>query len=51
VHSSEQGGVAILLPWSMAALIFALTLLMCGIAAAVSINKVTTLDPAMVFRN
>jgi hypothetical protein len=24
---------------------------MCGIAAAVSINKVTQLDPAMVFRN
>jgi putative ABC transport system permease protein len=51
VHSSEQGSVAILLPWPMAALIFALTLLMCGIAAAVSINKVTQLDPAMVFRN
>jgi len=51
VHGSEQGGVAILLPWPMAALIFALTLLMCGIAAAVSINKVTQLDPAMVFRN
>jgi putative ABC transport system permease protein len=51
VRSSAQGGIAILLPWSMAALIFALTLLMCGIAAAVSINKVTTLDPAMVFRN
>jgi putative ABC transport system permease protein len=51
VRSSEQGGVAILLPWWMAALIFALTLLMCGIAAAVSINKVTQLDPAMVFRN
>ena len=44
-------GVAILLPWPMAALIFGLTLLMCGIAAAVSINKVTQLDPAMVFRN
>ena len=51
VHGSEQGGVAILLPWPMAALIFALTLLMCGIAAAVSINKVIHLDPAMVFRN
>jgi putative ABC transport system permease protein len=51
VHGAEQGGAAILLPWQMAALIFGLTLLMCGIAAVVSINKVTHLDPAMVFRN
>ena len=51
VRGAEQGGAAILLPWQMAALIFGLTLLMCGIAAAVSINKVTHLDPAMVFRN
>lgn len=51
VRGAEHGGAAILLPWQMAALIFGLTLLMCGIAAAVSINKVTRLDPAMVFRN
>ena len=51
VRGAEHGGAAILLPWQMAALIFGLTLLMCGIAAAVSINKVTHLDPAMVFRN
>lgn len=51
VHGAERGGAAILLPWPMAALIFGLTLVMCGIAAAVSINKVTHLDPAMVFRN
>jgi putative ABC transport system permease protein len=51
VHGAQQGGAAILLPWQMALLIFGLTLIMCGIAAVVSINKVTTLDPAMVFRN
>jgi putative ABC transport system permease protein len=51
VRGAEHGGAAILLPWQMAAMIFGLTLLMCGIAAVVSINKVTKLDPAMVFRN
>jgi putative ABC transport system permease protein len=51
VHGAQQGGAAILLPWQMALAIFGLTLVMCGVAAAVSINKVTTLDPAMVFRN
>jgi putative ABC transport system permease protein len=50
VHAAQQGGAAILLPWPMALLIFGLTLLMCAIAAAVSINKVTHLDPAMVFK-
>lgn len=50
VRGAEHGGAAILLPLPMAAFIFALTLIMCGIAAAVSINKVTRLDPAMVFR-
>ena len=50
VHASRSGGAAILLPWQMAAGIFFLTLLMCVSAAVVSINKVTSLDPAMVFR-
>lgn len=50
VQGAQRGGAAILLPWQMALLIFGLTLLMCAIAAAVSINKVTHLDPAMVFR-
>ena len=49
VHGAQQGGAAILLPWPMALLIFGLTLLMCAVAAAGSINKVTHLDPAMVF--
>ena len=51
VRGAEHGGAAILFPWQMAALIFGLTLVMCGISAVVSINKVTKLDPAMVFRN
>jgi putative ABC transport system permease protein len=50
VHASRSGGAAILLPWQMAVGIFFLTLLMCVSAAVVSINKVTSLDPAMVFR-
>ena len=50
VRASRSGGAAILLPWQMAVGIFFLTLLMCVSAAVVSINKVTRLDPAMVFR-
>jgi putative ABC transport system permease protein len=50
VRASQSGGAAILLPWQMAVGIFFLTLLMCVSAAVVSINKVTSLDPAMVFR-
>jgi putative ABC transport system permease protein len=51
VHGGQQGGAAILLSWQMAIFIFVLTSLMCGIAAIVSIHKVITLDPAMVFKN
>src|SRR5271157_1844633 len=50
VRASRTGGAAIFLPWQMAVGIFFLTLLMCTTAAVVSINKVTSLDPAMVFR-
>jgi putative ABC transport system permease protein len=50
VRASQHGGAAILLPWQMAVGIFFLTLLMCVGAALVSINKVTRLDPAMVFK-
>jgi putative ABC transport system permease protein len=50
VRASQHGGAAILLPWPMAVGIFFLTLLMCIGAAFVSINKVTRLDPAMVFK-
>ena len=50
VRGSEQGGAAILLPPAMAAGMLVLTLVMCVGAAIVSINKVTRLDPAMVFK-
>src|SRR6516162_7988449 len=50
VRASRSAGAAILLPWQMAIGLFFLTLLMCVSAAVVSIKKVTSLDPAMVFR-
>lgn len=50
VHASEKGGAAILMPASMAVGMFFLTLVMCVGAALVSINKVTRIDPAMVFK-
>jgi len=50
VHASQKGGAAILMPVSMAVGMFFLTLTMCVGAALVSINKVTRIDPAMVFR-
>jgi len=50
VHASQKGGAAILMPTWMAISMFFLTLLMCVGAALVSINKVTRIDPAMVFK-
>jgi len=50
VRASEQGGAAIQLPAPMAAGMLGLTFVMCVGAAIVSINKVTRLDPAMVFK-
>src|SRR5262249_1937307 len=50
VRGSEVGGAASLLPAPVALGIFGLTILMCTGAALVSINKVTRLDPAMVFK-
>jgi putative ABC transport system permease protein len=50
VQGSQAGGAAILMPPSMAAGMFFLTLTMCVGAALVSINKVTRIDPAMVFK-
>lgn len=50
VRASQHGGAAILLPWPMAIAVFFLTVMMCVGAALVSINKVTRLDPAMVFK-
>jgi putative ABC transport system permease protein len=39
-----------MLPKEVAAGMFLLTLFMCCVAAVVSINKVTRIDPAMVFK-
>ncbi len=50
VQSSEKGGALILLPLSMKIGMLFLALFMCIAAALVSINKVTRLDPAMVFK-
>jgi putative ABC transport system permease protein len=50
VNGSARGGAAILLPWPMAVGMLGLTIAMCTGAAIVSINKVTRLDPAMVFK-
>ena len=50
VRESAKGGAAILLPLPMAVGMLALTIAMCTGAALVSINKVTRLDPATVFK-
>ena len=50
VKASEKGGAIILMPWSMTMGMLVLAILMCIAAALVSINKVTRIDPAMVFR-
>jgi putative ABC transport system permease protein len=50
VQASEKGGALILMPLSMKIGMFFLAVFMCITAALVSINKVTRLDPAMVFK-
>jgi len=50
VSGSVKGGAAILLPLPMAVGMLGVTIAMCTGAAIVSINKVTRLDPAMVFK-
>jgi putative ABC transport system permease protein len=50
VYMNRNGGAAIILPKEVAASMFGLTLLMCIGASVVSINKVTRIDPAMVFK-
>ena len=48
--ASLKGTTAILVPTPLAGALFALTMAMCAAASIVSINKVTRLDPAMVFK-
>jgi putative ABC transport system permease protein len=43
-------GVALLLPWQLATAMFVLTVTMCISATVVSINKVTSIEPGMVFK-
>lgn len=50
VKGSQSGGAAILVPTQMVIGMFGLTIVMWVGAALVSINKVTRLDPAMVFK-
>ena len=50
VQASEKGGALILMPLAMKVGMLFLAVAMCITAALVSINKVTRLDPAMVFR-
>jgi putative ABC transport system permease protein len=50
VGASEKGGALILLPFEMKVGMLVLSIVMCVSAALVSINKLTKLDPAMVFR-
>lgn len=50
-YLSLQGTTAIILPLRLIIALFGLTLLMCITASIVSINKVTRLDPATVFKN
>jgi putative ABC transport system permease protein len=49
-RGSQAGTTAIILEWPLAIALFALTLVMCLGASIVSINKVTRIDPAMVFK-
>jgi putative ABC transport system permease protein len=49
-YSSRSGGANIVLPTAVRAGLFGLTLFMCISAAMVSINKVTKIDPALVFK-
>jgi putative ABC transport system permease protein len=50
VQGGEKGGALILMPLSMKIAMLFLAVGMCIAAAMVSINKVTKLDPAMVFK-
>jgi putative ABC transport system permease protein len=49
-YMSKQGTTAIMISNEMVAGLFVLTMAMCIGASVVSINKVITIDPAMVFK-
>jgi putative ABC transport system permease protein len=50
VYATRDANAAILVPWQMAVCMFLLTLGMCIMASLVSISKVTSIDPAVVFK-
>lgn len=50
VHGGATGGAYILLSWQTAVGLLFLTVAMCITAALVSVNKILSLDPAMVFK-
>ncbi len=50
VRGGETGGAYILMSWQAAVGLLFLTMAMCLAAAVVSVNKVLSLDPAMVFK-
>jgi putative ABC transport system permease protein len=47
---SQWGTTAIIIPWWLIVSMFGVTLGMCMAASVISINKVTRLDPALVFK-
>jgi len=50
VHGAASGGANIVLTWKTVILMAFLTLVMCLTAAVVSVKKIFSLDPAMVFK-
>lgn len=50
VRLSQEADAVIRLPWQLGVGMFGIALVMCVTASIVSINKVTHLDPALVFR-
>ncbi|MBI4806108.1 MAG: FtsX-like permease family protein [Desulfovibrio sp.] len=50
VQFADKGGASIILPFGVAVGLFFVTVFMCVGAALISINKVTRIDPVMVFK-
>jgi putative ABC transport system permease protein len=50
VWVARDSGVALLLPWQLSVAMLVLTVMMCITASMISIKKVNTLDPGMVFK-
>jgi putative ABC transport system permease protein len=50
VQASRKGSALILLPWELGITMLGIAVTMCVAASIVSIRKVTTIDPAMVFK-